>query len=389
MNIRSLFSPAAIAIIALIISGGAQFIMGKVLNYQEAVGENGESHLFRKPVFQTILVFVAQIPVYFYWLLTLYLPQKKLIFPKRTFRDLCLSILPALTYIIGLVMSVVALYYISSSIDGMLACTQIVFTAVLTYFVLRQKIWLYQIVSVALAVSATIFISLASINGESNEDHPASKKVLGILLVLGANLSWSFQNILTEVALRVLHPLELTGLQGIVGTIFLFFICSPIVYYIPGDDPRSDGKTSYENILDTFKMLSNSTELTVLCVIQFFLQIAFNTSFTYVIDLTSSVNVCIILVVRTLFVWITLLIIDVFYTQPYTEKWSNWSFSQLFGYLLNVAASFLYNRVVEFKFFSYPDSKKVSGEDDLNEAEDDSKENKTNNEEEENRVNLP
>merc|ERR1711871_179460 len=130
-----------------------------------------------------------------------------------------------------------------------------------------------------------------------------------------------------------LDPVALVGFEGLWGLLYYAFLC-PILTFTP----RSDISVStiwHEDFGDTFVMLGNSSGLVWLCFGYFCTILIYNISANIVTQCLSAVVRSILEACRVMGVWCVGLFF--FYTGLAVSiggKWSNWSYLELFGFLV-------------------------------------------------------
>ena len=143
-----------------------------------------------------------------------------------------------------------------------------------------------------------------------------------------------------------LDPVALVGFEGLWGLVY-YAILSPILTFTP----RSNLAMStiwHEDFGDTFVMLSNSSQLVWLCVGYFITILVYNISANFVTQCLSAVVRSILEACRVMGVWAVGLIF--FYTgfaKAIGEEWSNWSYLELFGFMVLMYGTFAYKGLVK------------------------------------------
>lgn len=331
-------------------------LMSKVVLHEKSKCIDGEEREFQKPFTQTFIMFIGESLVFLpqLWLWRGY--DKKIHFPKRTFLQVFLPFVPAFCDLTATVLNVYGLTYTPISIDVMLDGANIIFTTLLSMIFLKNKVHGFEWLAIFFSVVSIVMVSLASINQPDSRNLSTKQKVMGCLLIILSNLFNAGQNVSMEKFLDKLDIFEVIGYQGFWGLVVMSFIVWPVIYFIPGSDPKANGGTCVENILDSFVMLKNSKKLTIECVFYILFFFLNNVGIIFVIFYTSAINYTIVSNIRSLLVWIiTLIIHRCDSTLVYGEAWTRWSWLQLSGFIVNVFATLIFNRVVVFKCFEYPE----------------------------------
>ena len=289
-------------------------------------------------------------------------------FPERRWYQWFFPAVPALCDCTATTLNLYGLAYVNASTEQMLSGSQILFTALLSFFFLKKKIWAYQLVAIVLAIVALILIGVAELGAGDSISGTTGQRALGIALIVIGFLIQSIQNVFLEKILEGLEPLEIVGLQGIWGIVIVLGLCIPIAYVIPGGEFRSgkDGEghalTSFESIVDTFYRIGESSKLAAIYFIYLFILFFFNVGVIAVINYTTALNYTIVITIRALLVWIIFLIVGAAVGEEgregeyeYAEIWSKWSWAQLVGFLVNICATVVNNRFIELPCLPYPE----------------------------------
>ena len=374
-----------LAMLMLIGFGTVSVTMSKVLVTTKTMGyppdENTPQYApyiekgptkFSKSFSVTFIMFIGMSLSYPTWVAWMYIQAKRrgeaFKYPERRWYHFFYPAVPALTDCTATTLSMYALSYVTASTDAMLSGSQIIFTALLSFFFLKKKIWAYQILAIFCAILSLVLIGVAELGSGDTVSGTTTERTIGIVLIILAFFVQSIQNVFLEKILDGLDPLEVVGLQGLWGIVLVLGVCIPIAYFIPGSEYRSgvdsDGNalTSFESIVDTFHRLSESTKLSALYWSYLFILFFFNIGVITVINFTTALNFTIVSSVKSLLVWIIFLIVGAIVGEEgragqyeYAEIWTKWSWSQLFGFMMNLVATVINNRFVELPFFSYPE----------------------------------
>lgn len=353
-----------INIIGVIVFGTCTSLSLKIMMYCESRGFNGEITKFEKPFTQSLIMFIAMLCIY-----PLKYTEKKEVegrmipLPKRSFREIFLPCIPSFCDLIASTLNVFGLKYIPLSIFQMLRSSIVVFTALLTRIFLKKALYGYQYFSVALTTFALLLIGFAATkispvkttDDSSDGGINVKNRILGCFMVISSQFVQACQMVGLEDLSSKLGGLELVGLEGLWGIIMMCVFALPLAYIIPGSDP-SPLNGSLENIFGSVLQISNSLKLSLILLFFFLVDIGFNISIIIVIKYTSAVNFTIVDAIRTLLVWITMLISS-HWKLPFSERWSSWSYLELFGFILTIISSLINNKIIRCnKIFKYPDS---------------------------------
>ncbi|OHS92941.1 Integral membrane protein [Tritrichomonas foetus] len=354
--------PTLIVIPSMLIMGTCYSITQKVLLQQTSTGYNDVQHKFDKPFTQTLLMITAMmlvLIVHKYWDTTGKGPH-----PPTPWKTRFILAIPSSCDMITTTLNIFGLIYINVSIYQMLRSAYIIFTSILSIIFLKRHIHGYEWFGISMVVAALILVGYAGIyippiDGSSTpeEDHPVSQKILGALLVIAAQVFHASQVVLEEYLLNVkfqgtLGALEVTGNEGIMGFFILILIGFPFAFLCPGNDPSPMTKGSLENIWDTMLMVYHNPVLVGIFVIYIIFAGTYNVSAMLVLAFTSSMNEAITDAVRTLLVWVCMLISGAI-GLPFGEPWNRYSWMELGGFILLVTGNFIYNGHLKIPFFKY------------------------------------
>jgi len=190
--------------------------------------------------------------------------------------------IPMLFDTTGSTLSNISLLYITGSVWQMLRSANIVFAGILAVIFLKRKLYAYNWIGMGVVVLGLTLVGTSSLL--SPQDTTGStgfgKTILGICLVLGAQLVVASQVTLEERLLKGSHypPVQVVGTEGLFGTLFMGIIILPILYFIPGDNCGS-----YENSIDAFIQIGTSNSLFGL-ILGFIISIAFYNWFLKVLQ---------------------------------------------------------------------------------------------------------
>ncbi|KAK9808679.1 hypothetical protein WJX72_001816 [[Myrmecia] bisecta] len=268
----------------------------------------------------------------------------------------------------------IGLKYISASVSLVISSSVVIFTALLAITILKRRLmWLHWL-GIALAVLGIMLTALADpVTRALDRQHrlhasgfpadevavaggpadwaaagrvlePTGRDVLlGILLTAVAQLVFAVRMVLEEQLLEgmfKLHQLELLGVEGGIGLVFMAAIALPIAHLAPGQDV--DGR--YENAADTFVMLHRNRHLSTLNALLLLCSLVANWTGCLVTARLGSVFRSVLLTLRTGIVWAINLAI--YYAGIghglLGERWASGSPLELVGFLMSLAGVVLY-----------------------------------------------
>lgn len=262
--------------------------------------------------------------------------------------------LPAALDLLNTVLGNLGLVFVNSSIYQMTRGSVVIFSAFLNVRWLGRTLRSFHYWSIFFVLVAVVLVGVAGIE-ESPDGSSGDKVILGLMFILAAQAVTAVQFICEESLMNspqtTLDPVALVGFEGVWGLLYYAFI-SPILTFTP----RSDMPFStvwHENFQDTFVMLGNSTDLVWLCFGFFCTILIYNIAANFVTQSLSAVVRSILEACRVMGVWVVALIF--YYTQfavSIGEAWSNWSYLELFGFMVLMYGTFAYKGLVKIPWVS-------------------------------------
>ncbi|KAK8891170.1 hypothetical protein M9Y10_028376 [Tritrichomonas musculus] len=195
----------------------------------------------------------------------------------------------------------------------------------------------------------TIFIQdsrpLESLSENNSERFNWFDRLIGIIIIIIAQVIQGWQLVFDEYMTQTLKlPVMLVvGMEGVWGVLIMLFIGFPFCFIVPGKDPSPLGG-SLENVYDSLLMIKNSKFILLICIVACLAIGCYDISGMSVTATMSSVHRTIFEALRTLTTWVTMLIIGIF--SDFGEKWKNWSWLELAGFILLAYSSFVFNGVI-------------------------------------------
>lgn len=353
-------------ILLQLITGTFYAIVQKVMLQIDSVGYNGVKHSFDKPFIQTFLMSIAMMVsliVRHFWDTNGKPPH-----PPTPLKTRFFLAIPATCDLITTTLNIFGLIYINVSIFQMLRGAQIIFTAIFSILILKKKLCGYEIFGIILVIIALALVGWAGMYIPSSEsmsdstDRTTNEKILGSLLVILAQVSYSIQIIIEDYFLHVkfqdqLGALEVIGNEGLMGFIITTLIFLPFAYLCPGKDPSTMKKGSLENTWDTLLMIYHKPVLFGVFALFILFSGSYNIFVMCVIAFSSSLNEAIVDAVRTLLIWVVMLICYQV-GLPFGEQWNLYSFIELAGFFLLVTGNFIFDGNLKLPFFKYNSEEK-------------------------------
>ncbi|KAF9085137.1 hypothetical protein BGX29_002151 [Mortierella sp. GBA35] len=240
----------------------------------------------------------------------------------------------------------VGLIYCAASVYQMLRGALVIFTGILSVIFLGRRLLAFEWFALFTIVAGIATVGLASvisktsndINGDTEPDSDeaikAAKAILGIFLVLFAQIFTATQFVVEEKFLSgyQIAPLRAVGYEGLFGTISVL-IAMPILHFTIG----ASNPGSYFDLNAGWEQIKTYPQIWVPAIIMLFSISSFNffgISVTKTICATSrsTIDSC-----RTLFIWAISLYLG----------WEKFIPLQVLGFAMLVYGTFVFNGVIE------------------------------------------
>ncbi|KAK2950482.1 putative Solute carrier family 35 member F6 [Blattamonas nauphoetae] len=324
------------------------------------------NHPFDKAFFQTAIMFVGESLCFLWYFIQKLLFSKKMerqqildktLSKRHNFlnilKTLAMFALFGLCDLTGTTLAGIGLIYVPGSAFQLLRGSVIVFTELGSVFLFKQRCICHRWIGIMLVVAALACIGVAGIldklfiktDSQSqittpNAVNPVASYVIGIALIVSSQIVASIQMIFEEKMLKgkQINPTFMIGFEGIFGLVMCAGIALPVTNFIRGDDCGR-----FENIQDTFAMLSQSKLLLVLNIVSIFSFSAYNPFSLAVSKYLSAVHRTIIDSCTVVVVWVSLIVVNLLSKRKWGEPWTKFSPIQLAGFVLVVFGSFVFN----------------------------------------------
>jgi drug/metabolite transporter (DMT)-like permease len=243
----------------------------------------------------------------------------------------------------------IGLIWVDASVNQMLRGSGVVFTAIFSIMLLKSRLAWKQWVGIGIVCAGLVLVGLSGYLGEGQSGTvgpPVTPfdSIIGIIFVLIGSALNAVQGVLEEKLMKAVggaevSPLELTGWEGVFGTIFCASIMLPAVNFIPGPNCGSQ-----ENIFDTLYLLRYPI-ISAACLTFIFALMIMNFLSQKITQLLSAVHRQLISSIRTLMVWGVDLVIYYFISRSLGESWeTKTSLIELAGFCCLVLGTFVYGR---------------------------------------------
>jgi drug/metabolite transporter (DMT)-like permease len=347
---------AVMSYIGVLIFGAGSSVTMKVMLGLKAAGWAGTVHDYDKPFMQSLLMFFGM--AFSLLISKFWDPEGKGQRPASTLRQKVTVSIPCGFDLIASTLQTFGLIWINASIFQMLRGSCVIFSALFSMIFLRRRIIPAEWLGIVIVVIATVIIGVASVLMPSNDEDESShatgtQKLFGCLLVVASEVVQAGQIVTEQFLLHDLNmpALEVVGWEGIWGCILMVLLAFPFALIIPGKDPSPLGN-SLENFMDSFMQLGNGkvAGVSVLFVVAV---LGLNMFGMLVTSSSEAVNRTLLESVRTILVWIVMLIAFAAHAG-FGEQWCRWSWLELAGFVIMIGGTIIYNKMVRLPGFTYP-----------------------------------
>lgn len=373
--------PKVIAIPGMLLFGTSTVVISKALFSMSGVSnEEGDTRNFNKPWAQTDAMFVGMMACLvvhnFANLLALCVGRKTeeetpLLAPGTQRRreqsqkgtpwsTYLLVAVPSMFDLVATILANIGLQWISASVWQMLRGAMVIFSAILSIVFLNRKFYLFNWVGIAFVMGALCMVGVSCLHQPapaSQGEVDSSKMILGVSLVVGAQLVQASQIVCEEFLLKNLDapPMLIVGMEGFWGTIITSFIFLPLFQHlqVPGFS---------EDTVESLYMLAHNPHILMLFLLYMVVILLYNATAMMVTNQFSAVHRTILEVMRTLLIWIVNLFIFYEVSDKFGEQWTIWSWFELLGFVLLFVGMFIFNEVIELPSWLGGSSKRAQEE---------------------------
>jgi len=315
----------------MLLSGAANTLLMKFMVIQKVPMEaGGQGQGFEQPYFQTLLMMVGE----FLCLLAYYAKGRDINLnfdevPKSIFAVACLFDWTATTLVN------MAYVCIPASVVQMTRGAIVIFTCLLSVFVLGRRQHKYHICGVSFVALGITLVSLSTFFNPSHGVSPAATvsvsgwtKMFGISLCLGAQVFQASMLVYEEKIMSkyTVPPLLVVGMEGSFG--IMFGLC--LLTFL--------NAMHIENTAGAVYQITHSNPLLMAVVGSIFSIAFFNFSGVTVTQKSSAVARSTIDVSRTILIWAVELSLG----------WNSFNMLQFAGFIVLAIGTMLYNRIITF-----------------------------------------
>ena len=273
---------------------------------------------------------------------------------------------PATLDILGSTISLIGLFYLSSSIFQMFRGALIIFVCIATIIIIKAKYYRHHFLGIFLVILGLIIVGLNEI---LKEDSNSQNPILGIFLVLLSQIFTCFQLIIQEKILKgyQISELKAVGLEGLWG-VTLYLILLFIFYFIDCKNwpnelkanicvTSDNGSVRFEDAIFAFRQIGSEIQLLFFLLVCILSVAFFNFSGLFLAKHVTSTLRSILDSMRTIIVWSFFCLMT--FIPDDTQE--NFSWLQLGGFIILVLGGAIYNEllVIPFCKFGYNTKKEI------------------------------
>lgn len=336
----------------MLLFGTATVVLSKFLFEMKSKGKK-----FEKPWFQVNMMFLGMglcLVLYFVRKLASAMKGERLLTGEEVeeekrghWKNYIKIIPPAMCDLCATGLMYIGLLFVPASIFQIMRGAMVIFSAIMSVIFLKKKLYAFNWLGIGVVIMALVMVGVACVESQSGGASQRDQ-IVGIMLIVGAQLIQATQIVVEEFLLKNVKapPLLIVGTEGMWGLLVTTLIVLPLVSLIPG--------TGGEDTMDTLDMLAANHDLIYVTMAYVVAILVYNLFGMMVTQQFSAVHRTILEAMRTLCIWITDLIIYYGFTKDHGEEWTVWSYLELAGFGLLVFGTFVYNRVLELPFLTYP-----------------------------------
>lgn len=308
----------------MLVMATVNMIMLKFQGMQRApMSAGGSPEPFNQPLLQAGLMMVGEsicLPFYFF---SRRLPEQTELISKRA--PSWVFVVPCCCDLTATALVCAGLAYIAVSLAQMCRSTVIIFTCILSWFVLGRRQQNYHLAGVAFVFVGIVIVACSAMLG-NNVGLASSHMFQGIVLCIIAQVFQSSMFVYEEKIMSqyTVQPLEVVGKEGIWGIgIALLLLCT-------------GNALGLTNTYGALYQISSSTALMYSVFGSMLAVAAFNFAGATVTQKASAVARTTIKISSTILIWIVELSVG----------WNTFNRLQLFGFVLVATGTLMYNRII-------------------------------------------
>lgn len=315
---------------------------------------------YRKPMFLGFVYMASSVFALPLYIINMIVSKRK---PQMTLRDYVLPAIPGALEAVGQIILMTATIYVKASIASMIKGSRIMFTAVLLTLVLKRRLYAYHWFAASVATVGVLLASMSEILNMmySGDSSSGDDPVLGVILAFTGEFIRVVRSIVEEKMLkgRNLDSLYLAGCEGVYGALIAIvaWVAASHIQYPSGVNGV------YEDLNDTLYGFANSTMVQGMILTVPILVIAAYVTGIYITKHLSAVHYALSSVLTSGFVFVAqVTMYHGVFGGSYGEKWHQFAPLQVFGFIIIVIGSLMYDADIRLPWFYYPaDKNEASG----------------------------
>lgn len=264
--------------------------------------------------------------------------------------------IPSFCDVLGSGLGGLAMMFVSASVWQMMRGSIVIFTSALTVLWLKKKLMKFHWFGISFTMLGLVCVAYAAIADASGSEGAGNRPGFGIMLVLIAQLTASFQGVFEEHLLQGMNiaATKTVGFEGFWGVLLQSVLCLAFTL-APGAD---HGKIEY--MPESVTMYEGSLPIQ-LFTLKYMISIAmYNLCGLSVTKSISAITRCLVDSCRTMVVWLVSLAF--FYGfegrfRAYGSPWTEHSWLQACGFLLLIIGTLIYNAVLKIPGLRYDQSR--------------------------------
>ena len=356
-----MISAKAVLVAVKVLSGGLQYVLFKTI-IEWKVGENESGPIrFKKNVFMTVITFLSMLVVilpYYYIEVRNYNASRKLAglpyaYPYSRQAHV-LVFIPGLLGVLGVLLSSWSTKSLGATTMLLLKSLQIPVTAIMSKFIVKRNLKIYQLAAIAITILGVIPIGIAEhMEKESPGNNKAQAQWHMLISICFLVVSQVFNGIGDVYEERVIQHEKLSA-EFVVFMESLYGLAISLVVMVVSNFVIIDGR-SFESSNDTMLAILGNFGLQGLLVANIVLTGIHNYSTTLITGRLSSLHNVLISQIRPMVSFFVSLIIYYCMTKEYGEMFNAWSTLKFVGFGMFISAALLYNGNIKAPCkFCYP-----------------------------------
>jgi len=242
--------------------------------------------------------------------------------------------------------------FVDAAVWQMMRGSIIIFSTLFSVLFLERQLKMYHWLGVAITTVGLTLVGVAAVLEDSSASRQSDMKggvTLGIVLVVVAQVFQGFQNVFEEHLLLgyEVSVLQTAGIEGCWGCLLMAAVLASLTM-VPGSDHGV-----YESLPDGLHMMGSSAMLQILMSTYVLLIANYNVVGMTVCKRMTAVTRCLIDSMRTVVVWICQLVLFYGVSKNYGHPWTEYSWLQVWGFLLVTVGTLVYNSILKLPGQNY------------------------------------